>query len=58
MAAFLVMVFHMGPFYPAWMRSFETPGYLAVDLFFLLSGVVVARSYGPKLATRIIPTCS
>lgn len=52
-AALIVVIYHMDPFYPKWLLSIEMPSYLAVDLFFLLSGVVVARSYGAKLAATM-----
>ncbi len=44
-AATVVLVGHLsGPFHP-----FTTHGYLAVDLFFLMSGFVVAAAYEEKL---------
>jgi peptidoglycan/LPS O-acetylase OafA/YrhL len=46
-AALLVVVFHTGYRLGSWMPRF---GYLAVDLFFLLSGFVLAVSYEPRLS--------
>ncbi|MEI9991212.1 MAG: acyltransferase [Rhizomicrobium sp.] len=44
-AAFMVLIGHLaGPFYP-----FTLHGYLAVDLFFLMSGFVVAAAYETRL---------
>jgi peptidoglycan/LPS O-acetylase OafA/YrhL len=46
-AAVAVLMIHAAPlFHPVWMRS----AYLAVDLFFALSGFVLAHAYGPRLA--------
>jgi hypothetical protein len=42
MAALIVMALHSGRFLGVWVPRF---GYLAVDLFFLLSGFVLAYSY-------------
>jgi peptidoglycan/LPS O-acetylase OafA/YrhL len=47
-AALVVMVYHyrrLGIAGPRLAGSFG-PGYLMVDLFFVLSGVVIARTYG------------
>jgi peptidoglycan/LPS O-acetylase OafA/YrhL len=45
-AAVAVLMVHAAVlFRPVWMRS----GYLAVDLFFALSGFVLAHAYGPRL---------
>jgi peptidoglycan/LPS O-acetylase OafA/YrhL len=45
-AAVAVLMMHADPlFRPVWMRS----AYLAVDLFFALSGFVLAHAYGPRL---------
>lgn len=49
-AAGWVIVFHWGALYlnadslPSWVGSFVRGGYLGVDLFFLLSGAVIAHS--------------
>lgn len=49
-AAGWVIVFHWGALYlnidslPSWLSSFVRGGYLGVDLFFLLSGAVIAHS--------------
>ncbi|PSS58451.1 hypothetical protein C6382_03695 [Pseudomonas sp. BBP2017] len=46
-AALAVATYHL-----SWMLGWKIPrAYLAVDLFFLLSGFVIARAYGEKLAT-------
>jgi peptidoglycan/LPS O-acetylase OafA/YrhL len=49
-AALAVMLFHMGPF--GWIAglSFLRNGWLMVDFFFVLSGFVIAASYGERLA--------
>jgi peptidoglycan/LPS O-acetylase OafA/YrhL len=45
-AAVAVVMFHAAAiFHPIWMRS----AYLAVDLFFILSGFVLAHAYGGRL---------
>lgn len=43
-AAIMVVLFHA--------RILATHGYLAVDLFFIMSGLVIARSYEGRLASR------
>jgi peptidoglycan/LPS O-acetylase OafA/YrhL len=46
-AACAVIVFH----YPRWLAPLSvSSGYLAVDLFFILSGIVIARSYDVRFA--------
>ncbi|MDE2595540.1 MAG: acyltransferase [Sphingomonadales bacterium] len=47
MAAILAMLFHGGPTSPIAMPR----GYLAVDMFFVLSGFVIAQNYEPRLAS-------
>lgn len=46
-AAFAVVLFHMAQMHLAPMVF--PRGYLAVDLFFILSGIVIAQSYEPRL---------
>lgn len=50
-AALLVMVRHV-PFFGTW--NFQE-SYLAVDLFFILSGVVIANAYQERLLTQLSP---
>lgn len=52
-AALLVVLRHTGNYFGA----IEFPlSYLAVDVFFLLSGIVIANSYEKKLQTGLSPT--
>jgi peptidoglycan/LPS O-acetylase OafA/YrhL len=52
-AAIAVMAFHFNIFFlPQARLPFVGRGYLAVDLFFLLSGFVMAHVYGRKLASN------
>lgn len=45
LAAVLVVMFHCGP----WLKSLTPPkAFLCVDLFFMLSGFVVANAYEPR----------
>jgi peptidoglycan/LPS O-acetylase OafA/YrhL len=44
-AALAVVLFHM----PGWLHAFAAGGYLAVDLFFLMSGFVIAAAYDERL---------
>lgn len=47
-AAIAVIAFH----YPGWLVPLSSSsGYLAVDLFFVMSGIVIARSYDPRFAS-------
>lgn len=51
LAAFLVMVYHVVPlFFPDFI--YLERSYLAVDLFFLMSGYVVARAYEEKILDK------
>jgi len=51
-AALAVVCFH----YSTWIRPFALPSaYLAVDLFFLMSGVVVAYAYAGRLTGGLSP---
>lgn len=53
-AALMVVFYHITPFYPkGWRTDICGSGYLAVDLFFMLSGVVIAYNYGMKLAAKL-----
>lgn len=56
-AALLVLVFHaaiwgFSPYFVS-ITSFAVKGYLWVDFFFLLSGFVIAHTYGSRFAGRI-----
>jgi len=56
-AAIIVMLFHFNTFFVPQARLFDVipfldRGYLAVDLFFLLSGFVMAHVYGQTLASN------
>jgi peptidoglycan/LPS O-acetylase OafA/YrhL len=52
-AAIAVMLFHFNIFFlPQARLPFAGRGYLAVDLFFLLSGFVMAHVYGRQLASN------
>jgi peptidoglycan/LPS O-acetylase OafA/YrhL len=46
-AAVIVVLFHAGATFPAMLAS----GYLAVDLFFVLSGFVICSAYGARLTS-------
>ena len=52
-AALLVVFYHIGWLYPAYSLEFIRNGALMVDLFFVLSGFVMALSYGDKLGKTI-----
>lgn len=53
-AAFIVMIYHYCNYvaFPQFHPDFLSKGYLCVDLFFVLSGFVLALRYGEKLADR------
>ena len=53
LAAIAVMLYHVS-FYAGW-PTFVHSGYLAVDLFFALSGFVIAQAYGDRLRTDMSP---
>ncbi|MFP8781166.1 acyltransferase family protein [Hydrogenophaga sp. RWCD_12] len=48
-AALLVVVFHAGPFF----GKIVPGGYLAVDMFFVLSGFVIEHAYGQRLRDNL-----
>jgi peptidoglycan/LPS O-acetylase OafA/YrhL len=56
-AAFAVLFYHLRNLYnpegPTQATSWFASGYLAVDLFFLLSGFVIAHAYGDRLGTAL-----
>jgi peptidoglycan/LPS O-acetylase OafA/YrhL len=49
LAALFVMIYHLDPFLS--LRPYFSRSYLAVDLFFLMSGFVVAKAYEFKLTS-------
>ena len=50
LAAVVVLVFHIAPAFGPEAPFFTTKGYLAVDLFFVLSGFVLAHVYADEFA--------
>lgn len=52
-SAFAVLLFHVG--YHASPGTIFTHGYLAVDIFFLMSGFVIAASYEDRLLNGLSP---
>lgn len=52
-SAFVVLLFHVG--YHAAPGTIFTHGYLAVDIFFLMSGFVIAASYEDRLLNGLSP---
>jgi peptidoglycan/LPS O-acetylase OafA/YrhL len=56
-AAWWVVAYHFREYMPLnsfeWVRSFYSQGYLAVDLFFVLSGFVLFLNYGESFFSRI-----
>lgn len=69
-AALAVVVFHLQPHDALRVRALATHAYLAVDLFFMISGFILAQVYGGALAkragaagflgrrlTRLLPMC-
>jgi len=59
LAAWLVVVFHtrvaLLHALPPWLYRLLDKGYLAVDLFFILSGFVLWHAYGERLAGQGLP---
>ena len=59
LAAWLVVVFHtrvaLVHTLPPWLYRIADKGYLAVDLFFILSGFVLWHAYGERLAGQGLP---
>jgi peptidoglycan/LPS O-acetylase OafA/YrhL len=52
LAAIAVLIYHIGA---VTMRPALAPfGYLAVDLFFMMSGFIIAKTYEQKLATAAL----
>jgi peptidoglycan/LPS O-acetylase OafA/YrhL len=55
-AAWYVVLYHIRLSFadslPGWLMTFSSKGYLAVDLFFVLSGFVMWLTYGAKFATE------
>ncbi len=55
LAAWLVVLYHvrtgMAGYAPEWLIALFAKGYLAVDLFFILSGFVMWLTYGERFAT-------
>lgn len=49
LAALLVVIFHATPFF----GQIAPGGYLAVDMFFVLSGFVIEHAYGEKLRSSL-----
>ncbi len=54
-ASFYVFFFHFGrpltATWPAWLRSLAGSGYVGVSFFYVLSGFVLALSYGARIAS-------
>jgi peptidoglycan/LPS O-acetylase OafA/YrhL len=61
LAAIFVVFFHTTPLKegnPTFWGFWKTNSYLSVDLFFLLSGIVLQRAYGEKLSAGLISQIS
>lgn len=51
LAALLIVVFHMPHWYPPFFTGMIQNGYLMVELFFVLSGFVIAGAYAGRIAS-------
>ena len=54
-AALLVVGLHVQAVFGIWLPGWFSKGYLAVDFFLMLSGFLMMRHTGPKLAAGLSP---